>query len=122
MADKTTRTADIHLRTEHQCFQVVDRFGRMIGASAYITQETYETLVNPTYSYSTVPAGIWFHVGTTATRDGYSYGASAPGKHFATLAEAEKHLTKYMCGAAKRALKVNGGVRPAGPSTLGVRA
>ena len=91
-------------------FGLHDRFGREIGARAYISSKIYEpTGTNDVNNRHIEPAEVgklFYSFTPHATRAGNEYGASHSSHRFDTLAEAQAAAAKYFKQAEKRAAKI----------------
>jgi len=93
-----------------ESFGVVDGKGREIGASAHSYELDFVEIENPGQweSYYTIAPGHYFVFRPSAERAGRAFGASHREQLFATAAERDAAVTKYLAGARKRAAKLAG--------------
>lgn len=91
-------------------FGLHDRFGREIGARAYINSTIYEpTGTDDVNNWHIEPAEVSkliYSFTPQATRAGKEYGASHGSHQFDTLEKAQAAAAKYFKQAEKRAAKI----------------
>jgi hypothetical protein len=96
-------------QAEHHGFGLVDKRGRQIGAVIYrFSVEVTETDDRDSYEVRHVwqnQIGTQYVVSFHATRDGVSFGGGKSDKWFATEAEREDAIRKYLQNAKARAAK-----------------
>jgi len=88
-------------------FGIVDHKRRPIGA--VITLETANYVAGGARAFWRRAPGTYFEVTCGNARNGYRYGAGQPTHHFATEAEREAFIEKYLKGARARMAKKFGG-------------
>jgi hypothetical protein len=104
-----SKAGNAQVRIEN--FGINDSRGREIGAQIYTYEETHTEISDEaaaaSYSgyYTGVEPGLYFGFRPHATRNGSTYGALQHGARFATVAERDAAIEKYLAGARKRAAK-----------------
>jgi hypothetical protein len=95
-------------------FGFKDAKGREIGARAGLLELRFVEVEVPAHHYhcyvadKAITAELFYAVDVSAQRGGEDYGASQNYQLFATKAEAEAYIAKYLKDAAKRAAKREG--------------
>lgn len=109
MTTKTRQESKTKAETSYKSFDLKDRLGRIIGASATTWEVTMVefTPETPYVTYSTLAPGRHFMLETQATRDAVGYQAFRR-KAFPTAEARDKAIAKYFADAAKRAVKREG--------------
>lgn len=96
---------ETYMGSEAHDFNVCDSRGRLIGAVIYYREIELVEAAPETRSWYNHPAGYWYTATMQATRDGKPYGASQTRRWFATEAEREAAVNKYLADARKRVEK-----------------
>lgn len=116
MSYKTLRnslTDSVRTYGPDESFGVKDRFGRELGASVTLftainTPVSWETNFEPfaqEVAKALLPAGRVYGFTPWSKRDGKPYGASQLARWFATEAQRDAAVVKYLAEARKRAAK-----------------
>jgi len=111
---RTRSLGRVNRQTPHDVdFGMVDSKGRRIGARVHTYEETYEDLpAGSNTGWYSQPAGHYFGMTVSATRNGQHFGATQSAQYFATEALRDAAALKYLTAARKRAAKL------AAPATI----
>lgn len=109
------RVSQVNTGTENHTFGVIDKKGRLVGASVWFTTEVYEACERtPMQTFYYVKAGTYLTVEAHATRDGKFYGPFTnarakfellEGNELSVQLKITEWVEKYLKGAAGRAVK-----------------
>ena len=112
MENMTIGSEFINKADSFEAFGVKDAKGREIGAKIRTFEEVFSfgpgVAQYPGSDYAhtcNIAPGLYYGFYPHATRNGKPYGAGQPVQRFATTAERDAAIAKYLAGARKRAEK-----------------
>jgi hypothetical protein len=105
MTYRTTLTRTTDMQTTEEDFGTQDAKGRRIGARIRTWETLAETAAPDACMYYHLAPGTYFTLDVQATRDGTRFGASQHLRYFATAAERDNALARYLIDARKRAAR-----------------
>jgi hypothetical protein len=103
---RTRITEDARDETQRHDFGVRDSKGRVLGANVATGRRVFEAAQVGNGSWWTLAPGTHFYFCPQATRDGRGFGATQGARYFATAAERDAAVARYLDSARKRAAKV----------------